>query len=124
MLLRLAPLALVMLAACEHAPDYSACPIVGRWRWEGTNPAVPKPDGGLSVSEMVFRADGTAQPTLFEINCSWRLVEHKGNHIVVEFPEMYASAGAQVRTFDFEGNDILHESGYEGPRTWTRVSNK
>jgi hypothetical protein len=139
MLPRLAPLALVMVAACSRPieqstplvepvtaskgaqpqePNYSACKLVGSWRC-----VIPKPDipggSGPIIFEEIFRANG--QTLCMSDYYPWVLVSDDGQRVVIEYPRDVPYAKQRQRTFEFDGNDRMHEiEAVARPRTWER----
>ena len=119
MLPRLAPLALVMVAACEPTPDSSACRIVGTWQY--TTPRMYFTDDLPRMTEETFRADGTIRLSN-EFDRAWRLHSQDAKQIVVEYPRYFFDGTSRLRTFEFHGKDEMVEVSDSEPRTWVRIS--
>jgi hypothetical protein len=135
MLHRLAPLALVLLAACSRAPDYSGCRLVGRWTYElsmterstafyreqGRDPARVQEEhiekqrkdgcGEFFLADGTYIMKGFIFEHPFENRGTWSVVSEDGARLSISIPEPKAATGIWSRTFEFESADVMREVG-------------
>lgn len=117
---RIAPLlgVTLLLAACNRAPDYSTCRLVGIWDFnEATKPVAAIEFVGVEYPceptgmVMVFKADGTLEcksthSSVLIASAQWRPILDEGGRVTIELfvPEHPQARSTRVFVFD----DLMH----------------